>query len=236
VWLLSRRRGTTGTDPDSLANSMVRSPERMLLVLPAVLRSVPAEDQHRFLQHILCALSRIGEFQVRRKFLALFAEVVRRPSRESARQFTAFLFSDCPAEFRDALNGDGKCASAMEFLKVAHYMITSLEKNRYVRERKSLPTLDELPEIENACDSLPDETERQMACEWYILLEKLHKALPDKIRRGNRDRRRQPQGRGFAQAARSRKRGDEIKHARHLPWFDSIADELCAQCNTQLNR
>jgi hypothetical protein len=80
----------------------------------------------------------MGELKIRRRFVALVAEVFNVPSKDNLKELAVFLLHVAPEAFRDALRWDGKCDTAMYFLELMLQLIEEADKGKGSKNLKRI--------------------------------------------------------------------------------------------------
>lgn len=120
--VLLGRKNRRQWDRVSLANRILRQPERILIDLPLFLREQPSNERHVFLMDTERELARMGKFPERRQLVMEFAKYLKAPSLDSLKDLSAYMLTDTAEEFRELIRYNGICLSALRFFELVLYL------------------------------------------------------------------------------------------------------------------
>jgi hypothetical protein len=173
--LLKGRNKAEAATPSLLADLVLRHPERMLLDIPRFMSTTDETEAYRFLMETEAELSRMGVLQMRRQLVTCIAGVFKAPSKHSTKEMTDFLFNSASKEFREVLRWNKRCEAPLQFLRVLHILIESLESGQDL-ERNHIAIKDHEKINDTALDELKGE-DRDIAKEWHRLFLALYETV-----------------------------------------------------------
>jgi hypothetical protein len=173
---LRRRKNRIIRTPAALSRQILRHPERILIDVPLYTTTAEGIDPFNFLLETESILASIGELESRRQFLALYAELVESPTKDSLKGLTNFLFEEAPTIFKDTLSWDGKCNNAVHFLEYTHRIILFAEKGKSLKGLQESSKKKRKRSPKNLSGELQG-TDAKIMHEWNELNSAAHRAI-----------------------------------------------------------